>query len=51
MWTHCGYKAQSELGRGGEIVHHSEDETSRMIQRLLGDDAVIELGDEELVTG
>ena len=32
-WTHCGYKykAQSELGRGGEIVHHSEGVTMQLL--------------------
>ena len=47
-WTHCGYKAQSELGRGGEIVHYTENETSLMVQRIIGDDAFTGLDDEEI---
>ena len=47
-WTHCGYKAESELGQKGEIVHYTDDETNRMVQRIIGDDAFVGLDDEEI---
>ena len=47
-WTHCGYKSKSELGTGSEMVRHTAQETSLMVQRIIGDDAAIGIDDAEI---
>ena len=48
LWTHCGYKTKSEAGTGSEIVRYTSEETSLMIPKIVGHDAVIRIDDAEI---
>ena len=46
---YCGYKPKSELGSAStEMIHYSEEETALRVQRIVGDDAVIGIDDDEI---
>ena len=45
---HCGYKPKSDLGNGSEIVRYTDNQTSVMVQKVIGNDSFIGIDDAEI---
>ena len=50
-WVHCGYESKTDLNSDSsstEVINYSRNDTNRMIEKVMGADAVVGLKDLEI---